>query len=130
MAAAGDARICLNASMAGLIPIEMDPLFAATKHAVVGLGRSIAGPLSAQGVRVTLLCAMVPDSPNVPDSIRPVLEQAFGPLLEPRRVAQAALDLLEFGASGEIRVVTPERYSRARIRIEFEDVEPAAAYDE
>ena len=42
MERAGGGAIVVTASLAGLIPIAFDPVYALTKHAVVGLVRSVA----------------------------------------------------------------------------------------
>ena len=38
--------------MAGLIGVPFDPLYAMTKHAVIGLVRSCADELAAAGIRL------------------------------------------------------------------------------
>lgn len=128
MSAVGDARICLNASWAALSPQEYDPLYTATKYAVLGLGRSVAGPLAAKGVRITMLCPTASDNPDVSESIRDTVRRDLGQLLEPRTVAQAALDLIEFGQPGEIRSISPNRYSRVKQTLEFEAIDPDEAF--
>ena len=49
-AAAGD--IVVTASLAGLAPFGRDPVYALTKHAVVGFVRSMAGALDGHGVAI------------------------------------------------------------------------------
>ncbi len=49
-AAAGD--IVVTASLAGLAPFSRDPVYALTKHAVVGFVRSMAGALDGHGVAI------------------------------------------------------------------------------
>ena len=46
-------RIVVTASLAGLTAMPDDPVYAATKHAVVGFVRSAAAPLEAAGSRST-----------------------------------------------------------------------------
>src|SRR5262249_33547258 len=42
--------IVATASLAGLTAVPMDPIYAATKHAVVGFVRSVAAQLEARGI--------------------------------------------------------------------------------
>ena len=46
----------VTASLAGLVPVESDPLYALTKHAVVGYARSMAPVLEPRGIRINLVC--------------------------------------------------------------------------
>ncbi|MEZ5215810.1 MAG: SDR family NAD(P)-dependent oxidoreductase [Ilumatobacteraceae bacterium] len=107
MRALGDGRICLNVSAAGLMPVAADPVYTATKHGVIGLGRSTAMGLEPFGVRVTMLCPTAVDTAMIGMAEQTIAYQMWGGLLAPRVVAQAALDLAEFGAAGEIRLVEP-----------------------
>ena len=56
-------RIVNLASIAGLQPEPGLAVYAATKHAVVGLSRSLSEELFADGVRVTALCPGFVDTP-------------------------------------------------------------------
>ena len=44
--------IVATASLAGLVGAPLDPVYAATKHAVVGFVRSVAPQLAAKGIRI------------------------------------------------------------------------------
>lgn len=48
--------VCLIASDAGLYPWFTSPLYVATKHAVVGFGRSLAQLDAQEGVKVVVFC--------------------------------------------------------------------------
>ena len=50
------AAIVGTASLAGVTPSAIDPLYAMSKHAVVGLVRSLAPELSKRGIRIHALC--------------------------------------------------------------------------
>ena len=45
-----------TASLAGLTSVPFDPLYAANKHAVVGLARSLGPALEPRGVRFNAVC--------------------------------------------------------------------------
>ena len=48
--------IVATASLAGLVAAPLDPMYAVTKHAVVGFVRSGAPQLAARGIRINALC--------------------------------------------------------------------------
>ena len=98
--------IVATASLAGLTATPMDPIYALTKHAVVGFVRSCAPQLAARGIRFNALCPGFTDTPIVVDEIRGELP---APLMEPSFVAGAALEVLRSEASGGAWVVQPNR---------------------
>ena len=53
----------VTASLAGLIPMESDPLYVLTKHAVVGYARSMAPLLEPRGIRINLICPGIVRTP-------------------------------------------------------------------
>src|SRR5204862_18659 len=55
--------IVATASLAGLTATPMDPVYALTKHAVVGLVRSVAPQLAERGIRINALCPGFTDTP-------------------------------------------------------------------
>ena len=52
----GGGAIVATASLAGLTAVPFDPLYAANKHAVVGLARSLGPGLAEQGIRFNAVC--------------------------------------------------------------------------
>ena len=103
--------IVATASLAGLTATPMDPVYALTKHAVVGFVRSVAPQLAARGIRINALCPGFTDTPIVVDEIRGDLP---APLMEPSFVAEAAVEALRSDESGEAWVVQPNRVVRFR----------------
>jgi NAD(P)-dependent dehydrogenase (short-subunit alcohol dehydrogenase family) len=51
--------IICTASNAGIYPFPIAPMYAVSKHAVVGAVRSMAKPLEADGIRINGLCPNV-----------------------------------------------------------------------
>src|SRR6202161_1309443 len=54
--ASGGGTIVATASMAGLVAVPFDPIYAANKHAVVGLVRSLGQSDERDGIRIPALC--------------------------------------------------------------------------
>jgi NAD(P)-dependent dehydrogenase (short-subunit alcohol dehydrogenase family) len=98
MQAAGDGAITVTSSAAGLIPIPFDPIYAMTKHALVGLVRSLALAYAGGAVRLNALCPGGFSS----DLLPPELKQTS--TMTPRDMAAEAIDLLLRGEMGEIRL--------------------------
>jgi NAD(P)-dependent dehydrogenase (short-subunit alcohol dehydrogenase family) len=98
--------IVATASLAGLTTAPLDPVYAATKHAVVGFVRAVAPSLAARGIRINALCPAFTDTPIVAEEIRGSLP---APLMEPSFVAGAALRALEDGETGRAWVVQLNR---------------------
>ena len=103
--------IVATASLAGLTATPMDPIYALTKHAVIGFVRSVAPQLAAQRIRINALCPGYTDTSIVPDELRGVLDV---PLMEPSFVAEAALHALNDEETGGAWVVQPNRILQFR----------------
>jgi NAD(P)-dependent dehydrogenase (short-subunit alcohol dehydrogenase family) len=103
--------IVATASLAGLTAVPMDPIYATTKHAVVGFVRSVAPQLETRGIRINALCPGFTDTPIVAQEVRGALP---APLMEPSFVAEAALQALNDSETGGAWVVQPNRIVRFR----------------
>lgn len=90
--------ITVTSSAAGLVPIHFDPVYAATKHAVVGLVRSIALAYAGQSIRINTICPGGFSSALLPQGLK------TAETMTPDDVAREVLDLLLNGQSGEVRV--------------------------
>ena len=97
--------IVATASLAGLVGAPLDPVYAATKHAVVGFVRSVAPQLEARGIRINALCPAFTDTPLVVEEVR----GALPPLIDPSFVAEAALRALNDEETGRAWVVQLNR---------------------
>jgi NAD(P)-dependent dehydrogenase (short-subunit alcohol dehydrogenase family) len=104
----GDA-IVVTASLAGLTAVENDPIYALTKHAVVGFVRSVAPQLEKRGIRLNAVCPGFADTPMVAGELRSSLEAAEFPLLTADEVAEAVLRAARSEGTGEAWVVQPGR---------------------
>jgi NAD(P)-dependent dehydrogenase (short-subunit alcohol dehydrogenase family) len=107
MPAGGD--IVVTASLAGLTPMEGDPLYAGTKHFLVGFVRSAAAGLAARGIRINAICPGIVDTPLLGEDGRARLVEAGFPLLAPDDVAAAVAAARASGDTGGAWVVQPGR---------------------
>jgi NAD(P)-dependent dehydrogenase (short-subunit alcohol dehydrogenase family) len=96
----GDGAICVTSSMVGLVPLPIDPMYSATKHALVGLVRSLAAGSPDGPLRINAICPGGVDTAIVPAALR---SQGMA-MMSPDALAREVVDLLEHGAHGEIRL--------------------------
>ena len=101
----GGGSIVATASLAGLVGAPLDPVYAATKHAVVGFVRSVAPQLEVRGIRINALCPAFTDTPLVVEEVRGTLP----PLIDPSFVAEAALRALHDEETGRAWIVQLNR---------------------
>lgn len=100
---AGGGAIVATASLAGVAAWPGDPVYVASKHAVVGLVQAAAPALAVDGITVAAVCPGFVDTPMVPAEFR---DSGF-PLLSADEVARALLDTAENAEPGELRLVQP-----------------------
>jgi NAD(P)-dependent dehydrogenase (short-subunit alcohol dehydrogenase family) len=101
--------IVVTASLAGLTPVESDPIYGGTKHFLIGFVRSIAPQLETRGIRINAVCPGVVDTPILGEEGRARLRSAGFPLLRPEDVADAVVAAFESGGTGEAWVCQPGR---------------------
>jgi len=104
----GGGAIVATASLAGLIGFSPDPVYCMTKHAVVGLVRSLGPQLDALGITVNAVCPGLVDTPLIGEA-RAVIEASGFPLIEASAVADAVVDRLCGTESGDCMVVQAGR---------------------
>ena len=73
------AAIVVTASLAGVTPYAIDPLYAMSKHAVVGLVRSLAPELAKRGIRIHALCPGAVDTNIIPHAQKAEHSQFMSP---------------------------------------------------
>lgn len=96
----GGGAIVATASLAGLTGVPSDPLYAANKHAVVGLARSLGPALAQRRVRFNAVCPGFADSAII-DPIRGMLAAQGLPIIPAEAVADAVLALFAGEMTGE-----------------------------
>ena len=109
----GDGDIVITASAAGLTPFAPDPIYTASKHAVIGLVRSLGSVLEGTGVRIHALCPGGTDTPMAGT----VLDRSQ--LQSPTAVAECVVALLEAGDTGDAWTALP---NRPPVRIRFPEL--------
>ena len=83
--------IVATASLAGIGPFADDPVYAATKHAVVGLVRSLSEPLRARGITINCVCPGMTATGLLTADARSQIEAQGLRIMDPRQVAEAVI---------------------------------------
>lgn len=115
MVAAGRGGSIVNiASIAGLVGARNRSVYAASKHAVMGLTRAMALELGPHGIRVNAVC---PGLVNTPLAADLMADSAFvaatrariplGRIMEPEDIAGPAVFLLSAASSGITGIALP-----------------------
>jgi NAD(P)-dependent dehydrogenase (short-subunit alcohol dehydrogenase family) len=100
----GGGVIVNTASIAGLAPYLPDPIYAAAKHGVVGLTRSLQFLHGEANIRVNCVCPGVVDTPMVRRSqqeaspeTRAQMEEMLSrmPMMPPSDIAEAVLEFVQ-----------------------------------
>jgi NAD(P)-dependent dehydrogenase (short-subunit alcohol dehydrogenase family) len=104
---AGGGALVATASLAGLTGIPGDPVYTLTKHAVVGLVRSLGPALAGEGITVAAVCPGFTDTPLLAPVVSTFHAHDF-PLLSADDVAVAGLAAIS-GPPGACWLVQPGR---------------------
>ena len=92
--------ITITASTAGLSVVPVDPMYTATKYALVGFGRAVAAANQNSNLRINVICPGVTDTQIVPDDYK---TPEFN-MMPTSVMATEVVDLLFDGDNGEVRV--------------------------
>jgi NAD(P)-dependent dehydrogenase (short-subunit alcohol dehydrogenase family) len=98
--ARGGGAIVATASLAGLAAVPLDPLYAANKHAVVGLARSLGPALARENVRFNAVCPGFAES-RIIDHLRDMLSEQELPIIPAEVVADTVLRIVTGDGAGE-----------------------------
>ena len=85
----GGGAIVATASLAGLIAYAPDPIYALTKHAVVGICRALVGQLEPKNITINAVCPGITETPLVGEEAAGRMKQAGFPLMPPSQIAEA-----------------------------------------
>jgi NAD(P)-dependent dehydrogenase (short-subunit alcohol dehydrogenase family) len=104
--ARGGGAIVATASLAGLTAVPFDPVYAANKHAVVGLARSLGPGLALEGVRFNAVCPGFAES-QIIKNIRDALVEQDIAIIPAEKVAEVVMTLFAGEMTGECWFVQP-----------------------
>jgi NADP-dependent 3-hydroxy acid dehydrogenase YdfG len=93
--AQGHGHVVITASISGRITYAGEPIYIATKWALVGLGGSLRKEVGPVGVRVSLIEPGIVNTPLVSDTAEGAAELAAVRALDPEDVARGVVFVLE-----------------------------------
>lgn len=94
-----DGAITVTASRGGLVATPFDPIYAASKAAVIQLVRSVSAANAKLPLRINALCPGTVDTGMLSDLVR----KAGVPLISPAEMAEEVISLMRDGDNGEVR---------------------------
>ena len=119
MSKRGGGAVVATSSLAGIIPFPPDPVYDASKHAVVGLIRSAAPTLAARGITANTVNPGIVDTNILTREAKELLRAAGFPIMDPTQIAEAVFGLVTSGVTGQCWVCQP---GRAPVAYAFRDV--------
>lgn len=108
----GGGSIVATASLAGLTAVPYDPIYAANKHGVIGLVRSLGAGASETNTRVNAVCPGFAES-QIIAPIREALVESGTAIISAETVATTVLRLFRGTESGECWFIQPGREPEA-----------------
>jgi NAD(P)-dependent dehydrogenase (short-subunit alcohol dehydrogenase family) len=109
IAASGGGAVVATASAAGAIAFPPDPIYTATKHAVVGFVRSMAPWLQAQGIGCHAIMPGVVDTGLLAEGMADQARTLGIPVIAPEEIAEAVVGAVRSPESGGLWVCLANR---------------------
>jgi NAD(P)-dependent dehydrogenase (short-subunit alcohol dehydrogenase family) len=106
--ARGKGAIVATSSLAGLTAVPLDPIYAANKHAVVGLVRSLGPALAAEDIRLNAVCPGFAETPMIAPFRSALIDSGLD-IIPVEMVANTVLQLFAGEGAGECWFVQPGR---------------------
>ncbi len=97
-----------TASLAGLVAMPLDPIYAANKHAVVGLARAMGPALAHEGVRFNAVCPGFAESKIIADAREDLVAAGFD-IIPAESVAETVVRLFAGDMTGECWFIQAHR---------------------
>jgi len=104
---AAQGGVVVTSSMAGVVPLPANPLYALTKWALIGLVRSIHDELERRGIRINALCPGGVATPLMGDDPHAFFAERGLVAFEPEDMAATVVELLASNRSGEVVLHRP-----------------------
>lgn len=105
----GGGAIVATSSLAGLIPFAFDPVYDASKHAVVGFIRSVAPTLASLRITANTVNPGMTDTNILAADTKAIFNANGFPLMPASQIADAVLEVVTTGRTGECWVCQPGR---------------------
>jgi NAD(P)-dependent dehydrogenase (short-subunit alcohol dehydrogenase family) len=99
--------VVVTSSMAGVVPLPANPLYALTKFALIGLVRSIHGELERRGIRINALCPGAVATPLMGEDPHAWFNELGIVAYEPEVMAGTVVELMDSARSGEVVLHRP-----------------------
>jgi NAD(P)-dependent dehydrogenase (short-subunit alcohol dehydrogenase family) len=93
--------VVVTSSLAGIMPLPANPLYALTKWSLIGLVRSIHSELERRGIRINAVCPGAVATPLMGDDPHGWFADKGIVAFEPEDLATTVVDLLASERSGE-----------------------------
>lgn len=105
--ARGGGSVVVMASLAGLVPVPFDPVYGASKAAVVNYVRSYAPLVAPEGIRINALCPTFAETPII-DGFRAMIGELGMGVLDVSDVVTGFESVLASSGTGECWYVLPD----------------------
>jgi NAD(P)-dependent dehydrogenase (short-subunit alcohol dehydrogenase family) len=115
----GGGAIVATASTAGVVPFAMDPIYTASKHAVVGFVRSMAPWLVARGIACHAVLPGVVDTNILAEGFADKAREIGIPVIAPDQIADAVVHAARHQTTGGLWICVA---GKAPYAYEFEPV--------
>lgn len=102
--ARGGGAIVVTSSLAGVSPATFDPVYSASKHAIVGLVRSLAPAWADAGITINALCPGFVDTPMIAGAQEVLREHGLA-VASAAEVAEAVQSIVDGGGTGDAWIV-------------------------
>jgi NAD(P)-dependent dehydrogenase (short-subunit alcohol dehydrogenase family) len=93
--------VVVTSSMAGVMPLPANPVYALTKWALIGLVRSVHAELERRGIRINALCPGAVATPLLGDDPHGLFERMGVAAFEPEDMAATVVEILASDRSGD-----------------------------
>lgn len=119
LTARGGGAIVVTSSLAGLSPAPFAPVYSASKHAIIGLVRSLAPAAADSGVTINAICPGFVDTPILAGARDTLLREGLA-IADPDEIAEAVQTIIESGQTGQ---AWPAQAGRPPTPVDFVTIE-------